>query len=196
MDVPWPRGLRWRAMIFHMARRTGFREQYYTGTRDISVSGKIAGNIKVKLYMRLWWLFINISGLINSFELSSFVVSDIISLLLGIAAGSSRKSIWERLGCTKVSCMMQMSHISWSEAVRSSKMAGSEPKGPRWRAMLNSTWLEELASESNTIQAQEELSWQGRLQAKIREKIYVRFGRFSSIFLDWSIRLSSRCLWI
>ena len=34
-----------------MARRTGFREQYYTDTRGISVSGKIAGNIKVKLYV-------------------------------------------------------------------------------------------------------------------------------------------------
>ena len=45
-----------------MARRTGFREQYYTGTRDISVSGKIAGNIKVKLYIRLRWLFAHISG--------------------------------------------------------------------------------------------------------------------------------------
>ena len=106
MDVSRPRGPRWRAMTsYNMARRTGFREQYYTGTRRYSVSGKIAGNIKVKLYMRLWWLFMNISGLINSFELSSFVVSDIISLLPWIAAGTSRKSIWERLGCSKVSSL-------------------------------------------------------------------------------------------
>ena len=34
MDLSGPRGPRWRAMSsFHMARRTGFREQYYTGTR-------------------------------------------------------------------------------------------------------------------------------------------------------------------
>ena len=34
VDVSRPRGPRWRAMIsYHMARRTGFREQYYTGTR-------------------------------------------------------------------------------------------------------------------------------------------------------------------
>ena len=106
MDVSGPRGPRWRAMSsYHMARRTGFREQYYTGTRRYSVSGKIAGNIKVKLYVRLWWLFAHISGSMYSFELSSFVVLDIISLLHWIAAGSSRKSIWERLGGIKVSLL-------------------------------------------------------------------------------------------
>ena len=41
-----------------------------------------AGCKYVKLYVRLWWLFAHISGLINSFELSSCMVSDIISLLL------------------------------------------------------------------------------------------------------------------
>ena len=103
MDVPWTRGLRWRAMlIFHMARRTCFREQYYTGTRRYSVSGKIAGNIQVKLYMELGWLFDDISGSMCSFGLSSFVNLDMISLLPWIAAGSSRKSIWERLRCIKV----------------------------------------------------------------------------------------------
>ena len=106
MDVSGPRGPRWRAMLsYHMARRTGFREQYYTGTRRYSVSGKIAGNIKVKLYVRLWWSFINISGLINSFGLPFCVASDIISLLPWIAAGSSRKSIWERFGDIKVSAL-------------------------------------------------------------------------------------------
>ena len=82
-----------RNVLFHMARRTGFREQYYTGTRDISVSGKIAGNIKVKLYGGLRWLFDDISGLMYSFDLSSFVNLDMVSLLPWIAAGSSRKSI-------------------------------------------------------------------------------------------------------
>ena len=43
---------------------------------DFTVSRKIAGKIKVKLYMILWWFFINFSGFINSFELSSCVVSD------------------------------------------------------------------------------------------------------------------------
>ena len=67
-----------------------------------SVSGKIAGNIKVKLYMGLRWLFGDISGLMYSFDLSSFVNVDMVILLQWIAAGSSRKSIWERLGEAKV----------------------------------------------------------------------------------------------
>ena len=102
MDVLWPRGLRWRAKIFHMVRRIGCREQYYTNTRDISVSWKIAGNIKVKLYVCFRWFIIDIYGLTNSFCLSSFVNLDMISLLPWIAAGSSRKSIWERLNGFKV----------------------------------------------------------------------------------------------
>ena len=69
---------------------------------DISVSGKIAGNIKVKLYVRLGWLFDDISGLLYSFGLSSFVNLDMVNLLPWIAAGSSRKSIWGRFGGTKV----------------------------------------------------------------------------------------------
>ena len=64
--------------------------------------GKIAGNIKVKLYMGLGWLFDDISGLTNSFGLSSFVNLDMVSLLPWIAAGSFRKSIWERFGQVKV----------------------------------------------------------------------------------------------
>ena len=53
----------------------------------------MASNIRAKLYVRLGWLFDHISGLINSFGLSSFVNLDMISLLPWIAAGSSRKSI-------------------------------------------------------------------------------------------------------
>ena len=66
------------------------------------MSGKIAGNIKVKLYVVLRWLFDHISGLLCSFDLSSFVALDMVSLLPLIAAGSSRKSIWERFGDFKV----------------------------------------------------------------------------------------------
>ena len=80
-------------MKFQMARRNGFREQYYTVTRDISVSGKIADNIKVKLYVRLRWLFDHISRLMYSFEFSYFVKLDMVSLLPWITAGSSRTSI-------------------------------------------------------------------------------------------------------
>ena len=68
----------------------------------ISVSGKIAGQDQPKLYIKIWWLFVHISGLLNSFGLASFVVQENINLLQWIAAGSSGKSIWERLNETKV----------------------------------------------------------------------------------------------
>ena len=42
------------------------------------MSGKIAGNIQVKLYVDLRWLFANISGCMCSFGLASCVVQDII----------------------------------------------------------------------------------------------------------------------
>ena len=66
------------------------------------MSGKIAGNIQVKLYVRLGWLFDDISGSMYSFGLSSFVNLDMVSLLPWIAAGSSRESICRILGKTKV----------------------------------------------------------------------------------------------
>ena len=56
----------------------------------------------MKLYVRFGWLFDHISGLMCSFGLSSFVNLDMVSLLPWIAAGSSRKSIWERFGQLKV----------------------------------------------------------------------------------------------
>ena len=57
------------------------------------------------------------------------------------------------------------------------------------------TWLEELASESNTIQAQEVLLSQGRQQAKTQENYMLKCDGFSLISLDCSIRLGSRLLW-
>ena len=63
---------------------------------DITVSGKIAGNIRPKLCINFGRFFIDISGSVSSFGLASFVVQDIISLLHWIAAGSPGKSICER----------------------------------------------------------------------------------------------------
>ena len=60
---------------------------------DIMSARVIASNIKEKLYVRLGWLFDDISGLLCSFEMRSFLNLDMISLLPWIAAGSSRKSI-------------------------------------------------------------------------------------------------------
>ena len=57
----------------------------------------------VKLYVSLGWLFDDISGSMYSFGLASFVDLENIILLQWVAAGSSRKSIGERLGWNKVS---------------------------------------------------------------------------------------------
>ena len=61
--------------------------------------------------------------------------------------------------------------------------------------MINPTWLEELASESNIIQAQEDISWSGMIAGKYQAKLYVFCDGFSSISQDACVRLSSRCLW-
>ena len=98
-----PRGPRWRAMWYcTWLEELVSKSNTIQTQEDISVSGKIAGNIKAKLCIYLWWFFINISGLVNSFGPTSCVAQDIISLLQWIAAGSSRKSIWERFRWDKV----------------------------------------------------------------------------------------------
>ena len=43
---------------------------------DIMLAGMKAGNTMTRLYVRMGWLFANISGLMCSFELASFVVQD------------------------------------------------------------------------------------------------------------------------
>ena len=48
---------------------------------DIMQARVMASNIRPKLYINLKWLFDHISGLTNSFELSSFVNLDMVSLL-------------------------------------------------------------------------------------------------------------------
>ena len=60
---------------------------------DIMSTRVMASNIRAKLYVNLRWLFNEISGLMCSFEMGSFVDLDMVSLLPWIAAGSSRKSI-------------------------------------------------------------------------------------------------------
>ena len=48
---------------------------------DIMSARVMASNIRQKLYILLGWLFDHISRSMYSFELASFVVQDIISLL-------------------------------------------------------------------------------------------------------------------
>ena len=61
--------------------------------KDIMSARVMAGNIQLKIFISLGWLFDHISRLMYSFELTSFVAQDIVNLLPCIAAGSSRKSI-------------------------------------------------------------------------------------------------------
>ena len=61
--------------------------------------------------------------------------------------------------------------------------------------MRHSTWLEELVSQSNTIQAQEDITVPGRLQAKTQGNyVYIRDG-FLAISQDALVRLGSRLAW-
>ena len=56
--------------------------------KDITMSGKIAGNIKPTLCICFGWFFINISGFINSLGLASCVVQDILSVcFIGLQRG-------------------------------------------------------------------------------------------------------------
>ena len=57
------------------------------------------------------------------------------------------------------------------------------------------TWLEELASESNTIQAQEDMTQQGKMAAQTQRNYMYDWDGFSSISLDACVRLGSRLLW-
>ena len=52
--------------------------------------------------------------------------------------------------------------------------------------MLNSTWLEELVSKSNTIQTQEDISVSGKIAGNTRPKLCIWY---------WSIRLGPRLAW-
>ena len=112
----------------------------------------------------------------------------VISSLLGNPAGSSGKSIWERLGDVKVgpfdgNLTQFMIRRRWTRTNGSLRVYGHK------------TWLEELASESNTTQAQEDLSVSRKIAGKIKVKLFMNLWRFSSISQDWSIRLSPRLVW-
>ena len=103
----------WKA---DMARRTCFREQYYTGTRKYFSARKIAGRDPRKLCIKKCRFFIDISGYLYSFGLARCVVQDIWSVHVPVAARWSRKSVGERFGGTKVACaivILAYFHILW-----------------------------------------------------------------------------------
>ena len=137
-----------------MARRTCFREEYYTGMRRIIVAGKTAGNIRRELYVVFGWVFINISEYLYSFGLALFVVQDICVFLQWIPAGGLGKSLGQRLGRNKVSRLMTKNEkIHGLRTPTGSKMTFQKHFRCADAHCRNQTWLEELASESNTIQA-------------------------------------------
>ena len=57
------------------------------------------------------------------------------------------------------------------------------------------TWLDELVSESNTIQAQEDITQAGLKAGKDQRNYVVKSDGFSLISLDRCIRLGSRTVW-
>ena len=91
-----------------MAPRTCFREEYYTGMRRYYWAGEDLqartqeNYIYIYIYIYILLFFIDISVSLCSFGLALCVVREYVIVLLWIAAGPSRKSIWERLGWYKV----------------------------------------------------------------------------------------------
>ena len=67
---------------------------------------KIAGRDPRKLCVKKCRFFINISGYLCSFGLAPFVVQDIGSVQVPVAARWSRKSVDERSMCIKVPCVI------------------------------------------------------------------------------------------
>ena len=79
-------------------------------------AGKIAGCDPRKLCIRSGRFFINISGYLCSFGLAPFVVQDIGSVHVPVAARWSRKSVGERFGELKVPRVIVILadfHILW-----------------------------------------------------------------------------------
>ena len=62
----------WRTRLkVHMARRTCLNSSIIQTQENTSVSGRIAGNIRMKLHVCFRWFVINISGLTSPFVLTS-----------------------------------------------------------------------------------------------------------------------------
>ena len=76
-----------------MARRTGFREQYYTGTRKYFSVGKIGASDQVTLCIRFGLFFIDIFWNLYSFWLGLFVELELCHIYIMEAVGSLGKSI-------------------------------------------------------------------------------------------------------
>ena len=119
-----------------MARRTCFREQYYTGTMNYYWARKIGASNHVKLYILLGWFFIDNFGLTNSFGLGSFVQRDMIILhQLKLVQGPG-KSMGERFGGVNVILhVINIKNFSIWRRLRHQKWAPGS-KIACWRTVL------------------------------------------------------------
>ena len=151
-----------------MARRTCFREQYYTGTRNSYSAGKIGASDHVKLYVNLCRFFLVFSGFPSSFGLSSFVVRDMFSPDQGSPVQCLGKSMGKSSTQVKVILdMVMLTEFRTRGLLRSPNDAPKTQERALTRNELH-IWLEELASESNPIQAQGILTRQERLELQAR----------------------------
>ena len=147
-----------------MARRTCFREQYYTGTRNYICAGKIGASNHVKLCVFLSQVFLIFSGFLNSFGLRLGVARDMIIPDQWKSTRPPGKSIWKSLRGYKVILHIIKMKEFW--IWRRFRTPNDIPRTQKRALTRNGfyTWLEELASESNTIQAQGIISAPGRLK--------------------------------
>ena len=164
-----------------MARRTCFREQYYTGTRKYYCVGKIGASNQVKLCITFGEFFLIFSGLMYSFGLGLFVERDMISLHDWELVRCPGKSMRKILSDAKVihaqkfskSGNMKILRFPWFRPSPGSKMSSGEQNRVLTHSIERFTWLEELVSESNTIQAQGNIIGPGILWSfKHEETIY------------------------
>ena len=159
-----------------MARRTCFREQYYTGTRNYNCAGKIGASNPVKQWVGFSQFFLIFSGLTNSFGLGSFVQRDMIILHQWELVQCPGKSMGERFGGAKMlhaqkfskSGNMKILRFPWFWPSPGSKMSSGEQNRVLTHCIERNTWLEELASKSNAIQAQGILTRPGRWELQTR----------------------------
>ena len=135
------------------------------------MAGKIAGQDPAKLYVgfgRFFSISLDICVRLGSrlvwYKKTSVCFS-------GLQRGH-QENIWEKDSArARFACMMDKLQISAFGDGRQAQMDVSGPRGPRLRAMLKITWLEELASESNIIQAQEDITQPGKTACPDRRKL-------------------------
>ena len=117
----------WRTVLkAHMARRTCFKEQYYTGTRNYFCAGKIGGSDQIKLYINLGWFFIDDFWLMCSFGLGFFVDLGMVSLYGWEPVRCPGKFICENLNEDKVMVTVKIVKILWLRPSPGSKFSSAK----------------------------------------------------------------------